>query len=292
VSKKMVSREYPIVWIQGAGCTGCSISVLNSVSPRIQNLLLDELVPGHQLNLLFHATIMAGQGQPVIKVLKDTEKKRKGGYILVVEGAIPTAQGGIYGSIGESDGKHLTILQSVQELGRNALLTISLGTCSAFGGIPAGDPNPTLCRGVKDVFADKQISTPVVNVPGCPPHPDWFVGTVSTILFSGVKALDLDDLARPKLFYGKLIHENCPRRADFDKGKFAKVLGDEGCMYELGCKGHYTYADCPLRQWNNGVSWCIKAGSPCIGCVEPEFPDGTSPMYEKVTFEELKCLQK
>lgn len=288
----MVSREYPIVWIQGAGCTGCSISVLNSVSPRIQNLLLDELVPGHQLNLLFHATIMAGQGQPVIKVLKETEKNRKGGYILVVEGAIPTVEDGIYGSIGERDGKHLTILQSVRELGKNALLTISLGTCSAFGGIPAGDPNPTLCRGVQDVFADKQIDTPVVNVPGCPPHPDWFVGTVSTILFSGVQALDLDDLARPKLFYGKLIHENCPRRADFDKGKFAKVLGDEGCMYELGCKGHYTYADCPLRQWNNGVSWCIKAGTPCIGCVEPEFPDGTSPMYEKVTFEELKCLQK
>jgi len=292
VSKKMVSRKYPIVWIQGAGCTGCSISVLNSVSPRIQNLLLDELVPGHRLNLLFHATIMAGQGEPVIKVLKDTEKNRKGGYILVVEGAIPTAQGGIYGSIGERDGKHLTILQSVQELGRNALLTISLGTCSAFGGIPAAESNPTLCKGVKDIFDEKQIDTPVINVPGCPPHPDWFVGTVSAILFSGIQALDLDDLARPRLFYGKLIHENCPRRADFDKGKFAKVLGDAGCMYELGCKGHYTYADCPLRQWNNGVSWCVKAGSPCLGCVEPEFPDGTSPMYEKVTFEELKCLQK
>ncbi len=292
MSKKMVSRKYPIVWIQGAGCTGCSISVLNSVSPRIQNLLLDELVPGHRLNLLFHATIMAGQGEPVIKVLKDTEKNRKGGYILVVEGAIPTAQGGIYGSIGERDGKHLTILQSVQELGRNALLTISLGTCSAFGGIPAAESNPTLCKGVKDIFDEKQIDTPVINVPGCPPHPDWFVGTVSAILFSGIQALDLDDLARPRLFYGKLIHENCPRRADFDKGKFAKVLGDAGCMYELGCKGHYTYADCPLRQWNNGVSWCVKAGSPCLGCVEPEFPDGTSPMYEKVTFEELKCLQK
>jgi len=292
VSKKMVSRKYPIVWIQGAGCTGCSISILNSVSPRIQNLLLDELVPGHRLNLLFHATIMAGQGEPVIKVLKDTEKNRKGGYILVVEGAIPTAQGGIYGSIGERDGKHLTILQSVQELGRNALLTISLGTCSAFGGIPAAESNPTLCKGVKDIFDEKQIDTPVINVPGCPPHPDWFVGTVSAILFSGIQALDLDDLARPRLFYGKLIHENCPRRADFDKGKFAKVLGDAGCMYELGCKGHYTYADCPLRQWNNGVSWCVKAGSPCLGCVEPEFPDGTSPMYEKVTFEELKCLQK
>jgi len=281
----MVSRKYPIVWIQGAGCTGCSVSVLNAVSPRIQNLLLDELVPGHQLNLIFHATIMAGQGEPVIEVLKDAEKNRKGGYILVVEGAIPTAEGGAYGSIGERDGKHVTIEQSVTDLGKNAMLVIALGTCAAFGGIPAARPNPTLCKGVKTIFDEKGIETPVVNLPGCPLHPEWFTGTVSVILFSGVDALDLDQLARPKLFYGQLIHENCPRRADFDKGKFAEKLGDPGCLYKLGCKGHYTYADCPLRQWNNGVNWCVRAGSPCLGCVEPEFPDGTSPIYEKITFE-------
>jgi len=265
-----------------------SVSVLNAVSPKFQNLLLDELVPGQQLNLIFHATIMAGQGEPVIEVLKDTEKNRKGGYILIVEGAVPTAENGNYGSIGEKDGRHLTIQQSVEEMGKNALLVIALGTCATFGGIPSARPNPTLCKGVKTIFNEKGIKTAVVNIPGCPVHPDWFVGTISVVLFSGADALELDDLARPKLFYGSLVHENCPRRADFDKGKFAEKLGDLGCLYKLGCKGHYTYADCPLRQWNNGLNWCVKAGSPCLGCVEPEFPDGTSPMYEKITFEELK----
>ncbi len=290
--QKVNAKKYPVIWVQGAGCTGCSVSVLNSVSPRIQNLLLDELVPGQQLNLLFHPTIMAGQGEPVINVLKDTEQNRKSGYILIIEGAIPTAEGGIYGSIGERDGKHLTIQQSVKELGENAMLTIAVGSCAAFGGIPAAKPNPTGCKGVKEVFEESQIKTPVINIPGCPVHPDWFVGTVSVILFSGLEALDLDDLSRPKLFFGRLIHENCPRRADFDKGKFAKVLGDAGCLYNLGCKGHYTYADCPLRQWNNGLNWCVKAGSPCLGCVEPDFPDNTSPIYEKITFEDLIWSQK
>ena len=284
----MATKKYPVVWLQGASCTGCSVSVLNAVSPKFQNLLLDELVPGQQLNLIFHATIMAGQGEPVIEVLKDTEKNRKGGYILIVEGAVPTAENGNYGSIGEKDSRHLTIQQSVEEMGENALLVIALGTCATFGGIPSARPNPTLCKGVKTIFNEKGIKTAVVNIPGCPVHPDWFVGTISVVLFSGADALELDDLARPKLFYGSLIHENCPRRADFDKGKFAEKLGDPGCLYKLGCKGHYTYADCPLRQWNNGLNWCVKAGSPCLGCVEPEFPDGTSPMYEKITFEELK----
>ncbi|MHC4389138.1 MAG: hydrogenase small subunit [Planctomycetota bacterium] len=286
--RKVAAKQYPVIWLQGAGCTGCSVSVLNAVSPRIQNLLLDELVPGHQLNLIFHATVMAGQGEPVIEVLKDSEKNRKGGYVLVVEGAIPTAEGGAYGSIGEKDGKHITIEQSVADLGRNAMLVVALGTCAAFGGIPAAEPNPTLCKGVKTIFDEKGIETIVVNVPGCPPHPDWFIAPIAVILFSGVEALELDRLARPTLVYGKLVHENCPRRADFDKGKFAEKLGDAGCLYKLGCKGHYTYADCPLRQWNNGVNWCVKAGSPCLACVEPEFPDGTSPMYEKITFEDLK----
>jgi len=281
------TQKYPVVWLQGAGCTGCSVSVLNAVSPKIQNLLLDEIVPGQQLNLIFHATIMAGQGEPVIKVLRDTEKDRKDNYILIVEGAIPTAEDGAYGSIGERDGKHLTIVQSVRELGQNAMLAIAIGSCAAFGGIPAAKPNPTGCKGVKEVFEEKGIDTLVVNIPGCPVHPDWFVGTISAILFSGIDTLELDNFGRPKLFFGRLIHENCPRRADFDKGKFAAKLGEQGCLYLLGCKGHYTYADCPIRQWNNGVSWCIKAGSPCLGCVEPGFPDGTSPIYEKITFQEL-----
>jgi hydrogenase small subunit len=284
----MSTKEYTVIWLQGAGCTGCSVSTLNAVSPRIQNLLLDELVPGKHINLRFQMTIMAGEGEPVIEVLRDTQKQKKGEYILIVEGAIPTALNGIYGTIGEENGKAETIFSRVVNLGKDALLTIALGSCAAYGGIPAAKPNPTGCKGIKEVFKNKNIKTPVINLPGCPTHPDWLVGTISIILLG--TPLDLDDLNRPKLFYGELIHENCPRRADFDKGKFAEKLGDPGCLYQVGCKGHYTYADCPLRQWNNGLNWCVKAGSPCLGCVEPGFPDFTSPFYEKITLEDLRCI--
>ena len=285
----MAVKEYPVIWLQGASCTGCSVSVLNAVSPKIQNLLLDEVVPGKQINMRFHMTIMAGEGESVIKVLRDTQKQKKGEYVLIVEGAIPTASNGIYGTIGEEGDTPATILSRVEDLGRNALLTIALGTCAAYGGIPSAKPNPSGSKGVEEVFEEKNITTPVINLPGCPTHPDWFVGTISIILLG--TSLDLDDINRPKLFYGELIHENCPRRPDFDKGKFAEKLGDPGCLYKIGCKGHYTYADCSLRQWNNGISWCVKAGSPCLGCVEPGFPDFTSPFYEKVTLEDLKCAK-
>jgi len=183
------------------------------------------------------------------------------------------------------------MLERVESLGKDALAVVALGTCAAFGGIPAANPNPTGCKGVRAVLDSKGIATPVVNIPGCPPHPDWFVGTVASILLFGLpKPGDLDDEGRPLVFYGSLIHENCPRRASFDEGKFAKKLGEAGCLYELGCKGPITYSDCPTRMWNNGVNWCIGSGAPCSGCTQPEFPDLVAPFYEKLTDVNLPTI--
>ncbi|MFC2012335.1 hydrogenase small subunit [Chloroflexota bacterium] len=284
-------NELPVIWLQGATCTGCSVSLLNSASPTIKNILIDQIIPGVHINLRFHATIMAGAGEPAIEALEDTAETKKGEYILIAEGAIPTAPEAIYGAIGERDGKPVSMETRLEELARNAMAVLAVGTCAAFGGIPAAAPNPTGCKPISEILKAKGIDKPLVNIPGCPPHPDWIVGTIAAILLNGLpKAEDLDDNLRPLAFYGKLIHENCPRRAYFDDGKFAKKPGDEGCLYELGCKGPITYADCPLRRWNDGTNWVIGAGAPCNGCTQPEFPDLTSPFYEKLTDVDLPVI--
>ena len=277
------TEEYPVIWLQGATCTGCSVSVLNSVSPTIKNVLVDEVIPGKHVNLRFQATVMAGAGDLVIEALEETWRAKKGGYVLVVEGAIPTKGSGEYGSIGEDKkGKPVSIASRVEAIGRDALAVIALGTCACFGGIPAARPNPSQCVSVMQFFKSKKITTPLINVPGCPPHPDWFVGTVASVLLNGLpKAGSLDELNRPKAFYGQLIHENCPRRAYYDEKKFAKKLSDPGCLYELGCKGPVTHADCATRLWNHGVNWCVASGALCIGCACEGFPDLVSPIYEK-----------
>lgn len=280
-------EEIPVIWLQAATCSGCSVSVLNSVNPTISNLLLDEVLPGKHINLRFQATVMAGAGEPVLEVLEAAQRDLKGQYVLVVEGCIPTANNGKFGTIGETP-----IVERVTSLGKAAQAVIALGTCASFGGIFSAQPNPSGGKGVGELFDAKEIDTPLVNVPGCPPHPDWFVGTIATILLAGLAGLDLDEYRRPKLFYGKLIHENCPRRAYFDEGKYAKHLGDEGCLYELGCKGTITHADCSLRRWNNGTNWVIGSGAPCNGCVEPDFPDLVSPFYEKIPEEVLFAVEE
>lgn len=283
--------EIPIIWLHAATCTGCSVSMLNSVSPTIKNLLIDEVIPGKHLNLRFQATVMAGAGDMVISEMEKTWQAKKGGYVLVVEGSVPTAQNGVFGAIGEKNEKPVSIAHRVEVLGKDAMAIIALGTCASYGGIFAGKPNPTGCMGLGQFYRQNKINTPLVNVPGCPPHPDWFVGTVASILLFGLpKAKDLDEVGRPKAFYGQQVHENCPRRAYFDEGKFARKFGDPGCLNELGCKGPVSYADCPSRRWNNAVSWCIGAGSPCLGCVEPGFPDLLAPMYVKLTGEAIPNL--
>lgn len=108
------------------------------------------------------------------------------------------------------------------------------------------------------------------------------MGTLAHLIWHGMP--ELDNLSRPKLFYGETIHNLCQRRHYFDNSIFSEKPGEPWCMYKVGCKGPITFADCPYRQWSGGhVSWPVKANTPCIGCVSPEFPDGDSPFFEHVS---------
>jgi len=281
--------EIPVVWLQGTGCSGCSVSLLNATSPSIANVLLEQIVPGKHVELLFHPTVMAGSGTVALSALDGAEEG--GGYVLAVEGGIPTAISEIGGR--DAEGNEVDFVEKFNDLAAKALAVIAVGQCATYGGIPASAPNPSGSISVQEALEKAGLDTPFVNVPGCPPHPDWIVGTIAFIVLNGLPGEDdLDDFGRLKLFFGGHIHENCPRRADFDAGKFAKSFSEPGCLYELGCKGPVTYADCPLRQWNNGVNWCIRAGSPCQGCVEPGFPNIGPGLYLKVSSDELPRIAR
>jgi hydrogenase small subunit len=275
-------KEYPLIWMQLSACSGCSVSVINTVHPSIKNVILDQILPGRQLFLNYHSTLMAGTGRLSTDTALDTARKQKGKYIYVVEGAVPTAGNGAYGTLGESDGAQASMLGWVQRLAPDAFAVLAVGTCAAYGGIAAAKPNPSGCKGVGQVLKESGIATPVVNIPGCPCHPDWFIGTVARVLLYGLPTPgEVDEYGRLKVYYGRSVHSRCIHREDIDEGTFAANFGEPGCLLEIGCKGPFTYADCPLRQWNTGVSWCVSANGPCIGCTEPGFPDAHSPLYQR-----------
>jgi NiFe hydrogenase small subunit HydA len=176
----------------------------------------------------------------------------------------------------------MSMIDALSIFSKHASSIITVGTCAAYGGIPAADPNPTNAMGVEDALNHIGEPRSVINIPGCPIHPDWLVGTIVSILTG--QNVALDDKGRPLAYFSKKIHDtgNCPFK---DEPK-AHTLGmPDYCLKDIGCRGPETYCDSFSRMWNspakgqNGVNWCIDAGSPCIGCTEPKFPDGMSPFY-------------
>ncbi len=260
----------PVIWLHFGECTGCSEATLRSMYPWIDELVLEVL------SMEYHETIMAAAGHQAEEQLKEATKKYKGKFICVVEGGIPMKFDGGYGKVGGR-----SFLEIAKEVIPQAAGTICIGSCSAYGNIPAAEPNPGGYVGVTEA-----IGVPTVNIAGCPPNPVNFVGTVVNYLLLG-KLPDVDELGRPLFAYGKTIHDLCPRRSHFENDEFVEEFGSEEaklgyCLYQLGCRGPETYNNCPIAKFNDGTSWPIEAGAPCIGCSEPGFWDSMTPFYEEL----------
>jgi [NiFe] hydrogenase small subunit len=264
------AQRPPVIWLHFAECTGCTEGLLRSQYPYIDDLVLEVL------SVEYHETIMAAAGHQAEEQLHQAVKKYEGKFICVVEGAIATKFGGAYGKIADRP-----FIQIAEDVCKKAAAVICIGTCSSFGGIQAAAPNPGGYKGVSDAIGIKTL-----NIPGCPPNPVNFVGTVVNYLLLG-KLPDLDEQGRPLFAYGKTIHDQCPRRSHFENDEFVEEFGSEEaalgyCLYKMGCRGPDTYNNCPVAKFNNGTSWPIEAGHPCIGCSQPNFWDEMTPFFEEL----------
>ncbi len=253
-----------VIWLSGASCTGCTVSLANRMATADPATDVADLLINH-INLAYHSTLMGAAGDLAVSQLKTASA---GKFILAVEGGIPTAFGGNTCILYSDGGQPVTALAAVKSLASKSIANLSIGTCASFGGVPAANPNPTKIQSLKAA-----TGRPVINIPGCPTHSDWVVWTIAQLLAGTTPALD--SYSRPKTLFSREIHENCPRK----EMREAKSFSEEGCLEELGCKGPKTKADCPTRKWNNGTNWCIGANSICVACTESGFPDKFSPFY-------------
>lgn len=258
-----------LVWLELNGCSGNIISLLNGQNPDFQYLITE------MANFIYSNSLVASEGNEAMDQLFSVIGSN---FILAVEGAVSLKENGIYNIIGQQNNHAVTGLEAVKKLGEHAAYVIAVGACAAHGGVSAARPNPTECVGVQEVLERK-----VIQLPGCPCHPDWFMGTLAYILLYGEPPLD--KRKRPLMFYSTTIHDRCPRRSYFDRGIFASKLGEKTCMFNLGCRGPVTQIDCPIRQWNGHVNWPIEDDSPCIGCAQFGFPDAMEPF---ISFDTTK----
>jgi hydrogenase small subunit len=256
----------PVVWLHFQECTCCSESFIRSSHPIVADVVLDVL------SLDYTQTLQAAAGFQAEKCLKDTMQKYPGQYILLVEGAVPVKDGGIYCTIAGRTAKEI-----LEEAAAGAAIVIAWGSCASNGCIQAASPNPT---GATPIH--KLLGRTVINVPGCPPIAEVMLGVVTHSLVYRHPP-ELDGQGRPKEFYGRRVHDTCYRRAYYDAGLFVQSWDDESarhgyCLYKMGCRGPVTYNACSVTKWNNGVSYPIQSGHGCIGCSEKDFWDN-GPFY-------------
>lgn len=257
----------PVIYLDSQECTCCAESFLRTAHPLLADLIFN------MISLDYMEPLQAAAGKQAEAARLKTMKDYYGKYVLVVEGSATLGDGGVYCTIGG-----VTATELLKETAEGAAAVIAYGSCATNACVQGAYPNPTQAVPVRQVVKNM----PVIDVPGCPPIAEVIAGTIVHYVTFG-KIPELTNQGRPKAFYQHRVHDNCVRRAFFDAGQFVESFDDAGakqgwCLYKMGCKGPTTYNACAITEWNDGVSYPIKSGHPCIGCSENNFYDNT-PFY-------------
>ncbi|WP_373079528.1 hypothetical protein [Zhongshania sp.] len=264
-----------LLWLQGGACSGNTMSFLNAEEPSVCDLVTD-----FGINILWHPSLGEELGEAVVNKLHACISGELPLDIFVFEGTVINGPDGS-GSWNRFAGR--PVKDWVNDLADIADYVVAVGDCASWGGIPATAPNPTDSEGLQFLkkahggalgtdFKSK-AGLPVINIPGCPAHPDWISQILVAIATGRASEIALDDLQRPKTFFTSFTQTGCTRNMHFSYKVAATEFGQrKGCLfYDLGCRGPMTHSPCNRILWNRQASK-TRVGMPCLGCTEPEFP--------------------
>ncbi|ATQ67053.1 MULTISPECIES: NADH ubiquinone dehydrogenase [Methylosinus] len=268
-------NDFTLLWLQAGSCGGCTMSVLERGGAG----WLEEL-RRFGVRLLWHPSLSEETGEEARAILGRVERGEERLDALLIEGSVLRGPEGT-GRFDMLAGTGRSMFDWVRALAPRADYCVAVGSCAAFGGVPAGAPDPTDACGLQ--FSATEIGgalgadfrsrsgLPVVNISGCAPHPGWIMETVAALALRCFTAADIDAFGRPRLFADHLAHHGCSRNEFYEFKASAEDVFERGCLMEhLGCKATQAVGDCNQRAWNGGGS-CTQAGSTCIACTSPGF---------------------
>ncbi len=276
------TKSFTVIWLQAASCGGCTMSLLGAED-------LDQTLSAFGIRLLWHPALSEESGDEAIALLQAAADGGLAFDALVVEGAVLRGPDGS-GRFQIMSGTGRAMADWVAALAARARYTVAVGTCAAFGGIPAANLDQTDACGLqwRGEAAGGLLGEawhgggglPVVNVAGCAPHPGWIVETLAALAIGGFSIADLDQFGRPRAFADHLAHHGCARNEFYEFKASAARASDRGCLMEnLGCKATQAPGDCNIRRWN-GFGSCTDAGYACIKCTSPGFEEPGGPFLE------------
>lgn len=271
------SQSANLVWLQSGGCGGCSLSLLGAESPDVLTIF-----EAAGINLLWHPSVSEISGNDLHTLLDEVTGDKVALDILCLEGSVISGPDGT-GRFHMMSGTDKSMMEWIQLLAAKARYVVAVGSCAAYGGITAAGNNPSEARGLQYDGEEKagllggefraKSELPVVNVSGCPVHPNWVTDTLVQISANDFSEENIDDLGRPRSYADHLVHHGCPRNEYYEFKASAEKPSDLGCMMEnLGCRGTQAHADCNTRLWN-GEGSCLRGGYACINCTAPQFEE-------------------
>jgi ferredoxin hydrogenase small subunit len=268
-------ESFTLLWLQAGSCGGCSMSVLERGAAG----WFEEL-RAFGLRLLWHPSVSEETGEEARAILSRVESGETRLGALLIEGSVLRGPDGT-GLYNRLAGTGRSMLDWVKALAPRADYCVAVGSCAAFGGVPAGMPDPTDACGLQFSGTDiggalgpnyrSRKGLPVVNISGCAPHSGWIMETLLALSLGRFASADIDGYGRPRLFADHLAHHGCSRNEFYEFKASAEDVSQRGCLMEhLGCKATQAVGDCNQRAWNGGGS-CTQAGSTCIACTSPGF---------------------
>ena len=263
-----------VLWLQGGACSGNTMSFLNAEEPTVTDLVTD-----FGINILWHPSIGLEIGEQVTHLLEDCIAGRIPLDVFVFEGSVVQGPDGT-GMMNVFCDRPMA--DWVRELSAVAGFVVAVGDCACFGGIPAVPPNPTDSTGLQFHKAERagflgagftsKAGLPVINIPGCPAHPDWISQVLVAVVTGRAKDLVLDGKQRPATFFTSYTQTGCTNVNSYAQKLDGHFGQRGGCLfYTVGCRGPMTRSSCNRILWNR-TSSKTRTNHPCIGCTEPEFP--------------------
>lgn len=280
----MEKQQQTLLWLHAGACGGCGMAALEAEGVGIVKAL-----SRYGITVLWHPSLSEESGAEVLDLLQDLAEGRRPLDILCVEGSILRGPRDT-GAFQMLAGTGKSVAWWARSLAGQARHTVAVGSCAAFGGLPAAPPNPTDASGLQ--YQDERpggllgggwrsaSGLPVVNIAGCAPHPGWIVETLGALAGGDLTAEDLDAYGRPRFWADHVAHHGCGRNEYYEFKASAEVPSALGCLMEnLGCKATQAPGDCNIRRWNGDGS-CTDGGFACIACTVPGFQTPAGPYQE------------
>ena len=253
------------------------MSLLNAEAPDLFTTL-----KAAGINLLWHPALSEASGAEMIELLQQIIAGDITLDILCLEGAVMRGPQGT-GRFHMLSGSDQSMMVWLEKLAAKAGHVVAVGSCAAYGGITRGGGNAVEACGLQ-YDEDKiggllgaeyrdPMGLPVINIAGCPTHPNWVTETLMQLAEGQLNESALDELGRPHSYCDQLVHHGCPRNEFYEFKASAHEHSQLGCLMEnLGCVGTQAHADCNIRLWN-GEGSCLRGGYACINCTAPGFEE-------------------